>query len=322
MPDINRLSGNMPQLPQMNKAQAPVAPAPEVNAPAAPVTAPAAAASPVAARPQADNLLEPQLLEGALDRASTQQIQRTANVLPRPAFLQALENPYAHLSDKALLETLMQGRDNQNVPAFQGILRKAKEIADSGVLRGFRELAARGIEVPASEFHRTTSDDAVLVMKGFAKMSPDQIHQLKEKAYHHREVAPELQGALDKNYYGSPQHKVFGALVEQLTGGVLSAEEAMAMCPCGGIPGDGAKEVPLIGKIDAVQRHAMRHDALGFLMTRFGVGPGYGSKTTPFGLASDNPLAGQVLGIAREIFHEASVFSSGEKAATPDRFQA
>lgn len=318
MPDINRLSENPPQLSQVNKAPAPVAPPSEGNAP----VAVKAAAPPIAAGPQADTLLEPRVLEGALEQASTRQIQRTASVLPRPAFLLAIENPYAHLSDKALVETLMQGRDNRHQPAFKGILRKEKEIAGSGVLRGLKELAARGIEVPASEFNRSTSDDAVLVMKGFAKLSPAQIHQLKEQAYHHHEVASELQGALDQNYYGSAQHKVFGALVEQLTGGVLSAEEAMAMCPCGGIPGDGAKEVPLVSKIDAVQRHAMRHDALGFLMTRFGVGPGYGSKTTPFGLSSDNPLAGQVLGIAREIFHESSVFSSGEKAATPDRFKA
>jgi hypothetical protein len=84
----------------------------------------------------------------------------------------------------------------------------------------------------------------------------------------------------------------------------------MAMNPSGGLPGPGMNEIPLIGAFDSVARHAMRHDATGFLLTRFGIGPGYGSPTTPLGLNNSNPLAGQILGIAREAFGKASVLPS------------
>ncbi len=72
--------------------------------------------------------------------------------------------------------------------------------------------------------------------------------------------------------------------------------------------------------LPAVARHAMRHDATGFLFVRFGVGPGYGSKTTPLGLSSDNPLAGQILGLGREMFATSSALPSGDHVANGSRF--
>lgn len=271
---------------------------------------------------QVENLLEPQLLTGPLEAASATRLRQVAQGLPQPSALSSLVNPYAHMSNETLLDALMHGSRQPDAPVFKGILRQEDTIARSGVLEGMRELATRQIEVPASEYDRSVKDDAVLVMRDFSKLTAQHISKLKEQAYQHAEVAPHLEGALAKNYYGSPQHKAFGAVVEQLTGGLLSAEEAMSMSPCGGIPGPGPKEVLLIHDLDAIKRHAIRHDALGFLLTRFGVGPGYGSKTSIFGLAKDNPLAGQILGIAREVFHAPSMLSSGEKAATPERFQA
>ena len=90
------------------------------------------------------------------------------------------------------------------------------------------------------------------------------------------------------------------------------------MNPSGGLPGPGMKEIPLANDIGPVARHAMRHDANGFLKTRFDVGPGYGSKTTPLGLKSDSPLAGQYLGVLREAAH-ASTFPSAEHVGPPVR---
>lgn len=266
-----------------------------------------------------EQLLDPQVLEAPLEQLSQQQLQKNANLVPRPTGMQESQ-ALCQLTDHALVQSIMNGSDSQGTKRFHGILRKESDIANSGVLVACRELASRNIEVPASEFNRTISDDSVLVLRGFAHMNANQIHQLKEQAYHHPEVEPEKQAAIDKGYFGSAKHKEFGALVESMTGGILSAEEAMAMCPCGGIPGPGPKEVPLISGVNAVQRHAMRHDALGFLFTRFDVGPGYGSKTTPFGLANDNPMAGQVLGIAREIFKESSVFPDSDHVARSSRF--
>ena len=258
-----------------------------------------------------------------LQQASTLTLQSNSCHVPRPdALNQANQsnNALRELSDQDLIDTLIQGKNTNGAPRFDSVNRNAQQIENSGVLNALKELDSRQIQVPDSEYDRTIADDSVLVMKGFAKLNAQDIHTLKEAAYHHPERAEELEGAIEKKYYGSAKHKEFGALVESMSGGVISAEEAMSMCPCGGIPGDGASEVPLIGNIDAVARHAMRHDACGFLLTRFGVGPGYGSPTTPFGLNNSNPLAGQVLGIAREVFNMPSVQPVGQHAAKPERF--
>lgn len=198
-----------------------------------------------------------------------------------------------------------------------GALRTSDEILESGVLTSFGVL--ENVEVEASEFDRTVDDDAILVKQGLAKMTPEEVSALKNQAYEHPEAVKGTPVAIQSGHYGSKLHREYGALVEKLTGGVISAEEAMAMNPSGGLPGPGNKEVPFAKDIAPVARHAMRHDATGFLLTRFGVGPGYGSKTTPLGLEKDNPLAGQVLGVLREMFTP-SELPDGEEVAKPGRF--
>jgi hypothetical protein len=198
-----------------------------------------------------------------------------------------------------------------------GASRTPDEVRDSGVLDAFAAL--EGVEVPKSEKDRTVADDSVLVRQGLSKMTPEQIEELKEKAYKHPEVEQDLPDAIKMKHYGSEKHRKYGELIEELTGGVISAEEAMAMNPTGGLPGPGAKEIPLIGHIEPIARHAMRHDATGFLLTRFGVGPGYGSKTTAIGRASDDPLGGQILGVFREMFTPSDL-PKGDTATKGERF--
>jgi hypothetical protein len=198
-----------------------------------------------------------------------------------------------------------------------GALRTAEEIGESGVLDTFKAL--ENVEVPESERDRSIDDDAILVKQGLSKLTPEEIGNLKERAYNDPEVAATLDKAIEKKHYGSALHRQYGELIEELTGGVISAEEAMAMNPTGGLPGPAEKEIPFAKEIAPVLRHAMRHDATGFLMTHFGVGPGYGTKTTALGFDSSNPLAGQILGIIREVF-DPSELPEGDEAAKSGRF--
>ena len=168
-----------------------------------------------------------------------------------------------------------------------------------------------------SEFSRTIDDDTREVLQGFKSMSAEALQAKKTAAYQHPEVARDKPEAIASGYYGSKQHKQYGALVSQLTAGIISPEEAMAMNPSGGIPGPGMKEVPLVGRIGAFSRHAMRHDATGFLLTRFGVGPGYGTPTTPLGRDKDDPLAGQWLGVLREAVSTSSVLPDTSHVGAP-----
>ena len=61
----------------------------------------------------------------------------------------------------------------------------------------------------------------------------------------------------------------------------------------------------------------MRHDATGFLLTRFGVGPGYGTPTTLLGRDKDDPLAGQWLGVLREAVSTSSVLPDTSHVGAP-----
>ncbi|MFY0565416.1 FG-GAP-like repeat-containing protein [Archangium lansingense] len=103
-----------------------------------------------------------------------------------------------------------------------------------------------------------------------------------------------------------PWQRQYGEAMERMTQGALSAGEAIALNPSGGLvgPGDGwmtqALEVTT-GWIPGVKAHGVLHDAAGFLAGRdgFGVGPGYlylGYNF--FGMSKTLPIAGQVEGIA------------------------
>ena len=210
-------------------------------------------------------------------------------------------------------------RSEQESGPMDGARRDARDIEESGVLQRFAAL--EGQEVPESEYDRTIEHDAILVQQGLAGMSAEQIDQKKQAAYlENKHYEEELAAAVEKRHYGSVAHRQYGELIEELTGGVISAEEAMAMNPCGGLPGPGATELPLMARIEPIYRHAMRHDATGFLLTYFGVGPGYGTPTSMIGLNAFNPLAGQILGAAREM-NIASELPEGETAAKPTRFR-
>jgi hypothetical protein len=69
----------------------------------------------------------------------------------------------------------------------------------------------------------------------------------------------------------------------------------MAMNPTGGLTGPGTSGKALTKRYFGLGEHSIRHDALGFLLTFFGVGPGYGT------LGRDDPLAGQAGGFLREL---------------------
>ncbi len=223
----------------------------------------------------------------------------------------------ASLSNSDRIELLSHGKMANGEDRFGSALRGADVIQESGVLDAFKSI--KDVEVPESERDRTIDDDAVLVMQGLADLTPEQIEQMKENAYNHEEGQAAVKEALECEHYGSENHKQYGALVERLTGGVISAEEAMAMNPTGGLIGPGVSILRHLDGIDSLKRHAMRHDATGFLKTRFGVGPGYGSKTSMFGRDSDDPLAGQIFGWAREIGEE-SDFEDHSHVAKSGRF--
>jgi hypothetical protein len=226
----------------------------------------------------------------------------------------------AALSNQQAREQLAASQ-GQAPGRFSGAVRDADAIEESGVLAEFAKIDTSRLE-KKSEAKRSIDDDAMLVRKGFSGFSAEQIHEMKEKAYAgsfhderngknasptdkkskklRSEILKEEKGAVKRNYYGSETHKEYGAMVEHLSGGLISAEEAMAMNPTGGIAGPGAMGLAF-EKDNPLRRHAIRHDAVGFLKTRFGVGPGYGTKTSKIGFKSDNPLAGQWLGIGRQV---------------------
>jgi len=222
---------------------------------------------------------------------------------------------------------------------FAGSARDAAAIEESGVLAEFAKLDTSKLE-KKSEAKRSIDDDAMLVRKGFSKFSAEEIHEMKENAYagtfsderkgvntnptdkktkkHRKEILKEEKGAIKRNYFGSETHKEYGAMVEHLSGGLISAEEAMAMNPTGGIAGPGHLGFAF-EKDNALRRHGIRHDAVGFLKTRFNVGPGYGTKTTKLGLKSSNPLAGQWLGIGRQVLKGDERFDTS-RIGTAERF--
>ncbi|WPB74322.1 RHS repeat-associated core domain-containing protein [Archangium violaceum] len=103
-----------------------------------------------------------------------------------------------------------------------------------------------------------------------------------------------------------PWQRQYGEAMERMTQGALTAGEAIALNPSGGLvgPGDGWMTQVLevtTGWIPGVKAHGVLHDAAGFLAGKdgFGVGPGYlylGHNF--FGMSKTLPVAGQVEGIA------------------------
>jgi RHS repeat-associated protein len=107
-----------------------------------------------------------------------------------------------------------------------------------------------------------------------------------------------------------PWQRQYGEAVQTATGGALTAAEAIALNPTGGLVGPGGGLATQVldvaaGWIPGVRAHGVLHDASGFLVNTFKVGPGYlyvgpaGQATYNFlGLSRTLPLAGQVEGLS------------------------
>lgn len=254
-----------------------------------------------------------------IESFSSKKIKAAADKLLKPSRLaefigKLTSHPLMHMTTKEMVSTLMSCRSGSS-SRYTCVIRGADEIEKSGILQDCRLLDLRKVSAPKLQYDRNVADDAILVMQDFGKMSAQEIATLKQKAYEHPDVKKDLAEAVKAGYYGSEQHKQYGALIEATTGGIISAEEAMAMNPAGGIPGDGMKKLPILSRFDSVNRHAMRHDATGFLYKRFHVGPGYGGSPLP--LNKDNPMTGQIYGLTREIFIKESVLPSYAHVGPP-----
>lgn len=139
---------------------------------------------------------------------------------------------------------------------------------------------------------RTVGDDAARVQLEISRI-PAKVFKMMKNAALASPSMFERKGAELVGFYGGAQHRQYGAYIAELTGGAITAEEAMAMNPTGGIAGPG-----LIGisfHSGPLHEHAIRHDATGFLWTFFNIGPGYGGDNP------ESPLSGQVEGIRREM---------------------
>ena len=146
---------------------------------------------------------------------------------------------------------------------------------------------------------RTVEDDVNRIRTELSRLPPKIIQIMKNAALADPQVKSQMAEAKATHwyrpqpYYGSELHKRYGALVERLTGGVLSAEEAMRMNPSGGRAGPGMISFAI--ESGPLAAHAIRHDAEGFLKSFFSIGPGYG------GFNGESCLSGQFEGIEREI---------------------
>jgi len=157
---------------------------------------------------------------------------------------------------------------------------------------------------------RTIGDDASRVQTEISRI-PDKVFRMMKNAALSSPSKFERKGAELVGFYGGAQHRQYGAYIAHLTGGAITAEEAMAMNPTGGIAGPG-----LIGiSFDSgpLHEHAIRHDATGFLWTFFNIGPGYG------GDSPTSPLSGQVEGIRRELQHGQSELPDASGVGTPEQ---
>lgn len=156
---------------------------------------------------------------------------------------------------------------------------------------------------------RSVFDDAARVKAEIANLPPKIFKQMKQAALANPTIKADIKGSQEDGYYGSHQHKEYGAYVAMLTGNAITAEEAMRMNPSGGIAGPGLKGIAF--ESGPLHEHAIRHDATGFLLTFFSIGPGYG------GDVPDSPLSGQVEGLKREILRGQSELPGTEGVGAP-----
>ncbi|HSP78408.1 MAG TPA: toxin TcdB middle/N-terminal domain-containing protein [Myxococcaceae bacterium] len=129
---------------------------------------------------------------------------------------------------------------------------------------------------------------------------------LAQKGEKLRGLSDEQRALINNSDAWKPWQRQYGEAMQRMTGGALSAGEAIALNPTGGLVGPGGGLMAQVldvttGWIQGVRAHGVLHDAAGFLAGAegFGVGPGYLYMGYDFfGMSKTLPLAGQVEGIA------------------------
>ncbi len=109
--------------------------------------------------------------------------------------------------------------------------------------------------------------------------------------------------ALDPNndHWGSREQMIFGDMISMNLDPNLLPAFAALLSPTGGVTGPGAIDIShlipdFIAPEDVVGVHSAVHDAAGYLLNNFGIGPGYEYAGNGI-LSSDSPISGQVSGI-------------------------
>lgn len=109
----------------------------------------------------------------------------------------------------------------------------------------------------------------------------------------------EILSQANKEFMGSNWQLRFGKVV----GDYLDIDPVFAslLHPTGGLvgPGNTALFPNNVFVPQAVAYHGAYHDAVGFIYQYFGRGSGYNYMESPFGLDTNNPLAGQATGVGR-----------------------
>lgn len=119
---------------------------------------------------------------------------------------------------------------------------------------------------PANGSHpgldRSLCEDALRVRAEIEKIPRPVFEHMKSHALTSNKFSVmEIAGAKADPYFGSAQHREYGAYVAKLTGGAITAEEAMRMNPSGGLSGPG------VASDGTHHDHAIRTDATGFLLS-------------------------------------------------------
>ena len=104
------------------------------------------------------------------------------------------------------------------------------------------------------------------------------------------------------NHWGSREQMIFGDMVAMNLDPNLLPAFAALLSPTGGVTGPGAIDIShlipdFIASGDVIGVHSAVHDAAGYLLNNFGIGPGYEYAGNGI-LSSDSPISGQVSGIA------------------------
>lgn len=203
-----------------------------------------------------------------------------------------------------------EGAEHEASPAEQFQIQQMNASQIDAILAQKPENDPVAADSPAQAGpDRTFEHDTTRVKEQCAKIPDKVFRMMKGAAFANPSMAKDVGKAKARNnYYGGANHRAYGAAVAELTGGRITAEEAMRMNPSGGIAGNGLYGIAFDDGV--LHNHAIWHDACGFLITNFNIGPGYGGDSPA------NPLSGQFEGIGREM-RRTSNLPSGDAVASP-----